>query len=227
MVEAYEGHAAVVAAAASLGAMQVTVGRSLVVGTVHDPVVAQQAGGELAAEVQRVVRAVRHRHLAAELLRRGGRREGHRAAEGSVAVGRRAHAALNLHRTEQRAVRVHVSPEDALVFGRVEGHTVERHIDARVGRTAYAHVRRTRAQSVLAPRQHARRLREEEGQLAARLGKLAKCFLLDVAHGIRCILLRPHAFYYDLLQLLHLGGVVQDAPILCTRRQRCLHRYGR
>ena len=180
---------------------------------------------EVAAPVPGVVRAVAGRQLQTGRQQGRGRLQGHRAAEGAVAVGRRADAALYLHRTEQRAVAVHVGPEDTLVLGRVEGHTVERHVDTRVAGTTDAHIGGSRSHAVLAPCQDAGRLSKEERQLAPRLGEVAKFLFLNVTHGVRCILLRTHTAYHHFREFLHLRGVVERRPILGihTGRHHCSH----
>ena len=165
------GQAAVVGAGASAGAMDKAVGRGLVVGAFQHEAVPEQAGGELSAPVDGVVRAVAEAYLTAGLQLWKGCLHADGTAKGSVAIGRGTHATLYLHVAEQRAVGVHVGPEHTLVLRRVEGHTVERHIDARTGSTTNAHISGSRTQAVLAPCQHARRLGKEEWQLTAGLRK--------------------------------------------------------
>ena len=170
--------------------------------------VPEQTRGKLAAHVVGVVRPRGHAQLARKPLRGRCRGQRHRAAEGSVAIRRGAHAALNLHRAEQRRIAVHVCPEHALVFGRVQRHAVERHVDARVAGSANAHIHGARAQPVLAPRQHARRLREEERQLASRFRECVQLLFPDVRHGERRVFLRPDALHHYLLQFFHRRGIL-------------------
>ena len=162
----------------------------------------EKTRGDRAAHVERVVGAIRGAHLSRRNERWSLRLQRHRATEGTVAIGRRAHAALYLHRAEQRGIGVHVGPEHALVLGRIQGHAVEGDVDARVAGTADAHVGGTGAQSVFAPCQHARRAREEEGQLLTRGGEALQFFPVDLGNGKRSILLGAHAAYYYFLQLL-------------------------
>lgn len=100
-VLAHPGEAAVVAAAAALGAVDEAVGVGLVVGSVDDEVVPQHACGGLGTEVERVERAVGARDLGTRHEGRLGRCQGYRATKGAIAVGGATHAALDLHRAEQ------------------------------------------------------------------------------------------------------------------------------
>ena len=158
---------AVVRARASACAVDVSIGVGLVISAVDDEVVGKQTCREVASDAICVERAVRTRHLHGRLKRRSGCSERHRTAEGSVAVGRRAHATLYLRTAHKSCVAVHVSPEHALVFGRVERHTVYRDVDAAAGSATHTHIDGAGANAVLAPREHTRCAGEEPRQLLA------------------------------------------------------------
>ena len=101
----------------------------LVIGTVEDQVVPQQTRGEVATQVIGVVGTVRGRQFATSLARGCFCLQRDGTAKGTVAIGRRTHAALNLHAVQQGGIAVHIGPEHALVLGRVEGHAVDGHVD--------------------------------------------------------------------------------------------------
>ena len=175
-----------------------------------------------------VVRADARRNLRRRLHFWGFRCQRNRTAESTVAVGRCAHATLNLHRTEQRSIAVHIRPENALVLGRIERNAVERHVDARVACTANPQVGRARAKSVLAPRQHARRLRKKKRQFASRRRERLQLLFLDVRHGVRRVFLRPNTAHDHLLQLLDRGRVLfHNETRLRSRRCRRNRRQNR
>ena len=86
-VVAQPGKSAVVAARVAAGAVQIAVGAGVVVGSVEDEMVADEAGGEVAAHIIGVVGAVRPGDLERRLVVGHGRGQRDGAAEGTVAIG--------------------------------------------------------------------------------------------------------------------------------------------
>ena len=188
--------AAEITARTATRAMDIAVGIGLVVGAFYHHMVPQHTRAETATHVVGVVRPVTGTQFGRRGERSRFRRERDAAAKGTVAVSRRAYASLYLHVAQQRGVTVHVGPEHALVLGRVEGHTVESHVNARVAGTADAHVGGSGAQAVLAPSQHAWSLGEEERQLLAGLREFLQLGFLDLRRGVWSPLLAAHAFHH-------------------------------
>ena len=81
--------------------MYKTIGIRLMIGTVEDQMLPEQASRELATHIERIERAIRTADLQTRCLEWRCRREGHRTAEGTVAIGRCTHTTLNLHGAEQ------------------------------------------------------------------------------------------------------------------------------
>ena len=135
--------------------MNVAISVRLVVGTVEEPVLPEQARREGTTYVEGVVGPIRRAHFCRWYQRGSLRLQRNRSTKGTVAICRCSHAALYLHRAYQRCIGVHVCPEHTLVLGRIQGYTVEGDVDARVAGTANAQIGGSRSQSVLAPGQHA------------------------------------------------------------------------
>ena len=204
---AQPGQAAIVAARAAVCAGQEAVGRGLVVGTVHDQVVPQQAGGKVAADIQRVERTVGRRDLARGNQRRRFRTQRDGAAEGAVAVGGGPHAALDLHAGEQFAVRIHIGPEYALVFGRIERHAVKGYVDAASAGAADAQVRGAGAHAVFTPGDDARCPGEQHRKFPAGTGKILEFGAADVCDRERCVLRGANGTDDGFLQFFNLQGI--------------------
>ena len=177
------------------------------VGAFQDEVVPEQARGGAHAQVHRVPGAIRGVHFDRRDERRGLGAEGDRAAEGAVAVGRGAHAALDLDAAHQGAVGVHIGPEDRLVLRGVERHAVEGDVDAGAARAADAHIAGARAHAVLAPGDDAGRAGEEHRKLDTGGGEVLQLAAADVGHGEGGVLGGAHGADHDLLQLLDLQGI--------------------
>ena len=143
--------------------------------------------------------------------RRGERRSScsHRdaSAEGTVAIGRRAYAALYLDAAQKRRITVHVSPENGLVFRRVECHAVQCYVDAASCSTTNTHIAGTCADTIFAPSQDARSTRKEEWEFQSGTGELLEFSLLEIGYGVRRILIGTYSLNYYFIQILHLGGV--------------------
>ena len=86
-VVAQPGQSAVVAARVAACAVQIAVGAGVVVGSVEDEVVANEAGGEVTAYIVRVVGAVACRCLEIRLQQWSGHSEGDGTSESAIAIG--------------------------------------------------------------------------------------------------------------------------------------------
>ena len=214
-------HTCRVTSALAMRAVQITVGSGLMIGSVHHPMLAQQTRGELASRAPCVVTAVTSRHLQHGLHLRQLRLHGNAASEGTVARRAAAHAALYLHASQQGGIGIHVGPEDALVFGRIERHAVQSDVHTASGTATHTHVHRTRAQSVLAPRHHTRGACKQVGQLLPACGELLQLHLADSAHGKGSTLGGTYRLYHNLTQLCHTDRVL--LPLLGIGHARHTH----
>ena len=169
--------------------------------------VPEQSRGDAAAPIEGVPGAVGSADFGRRDQRGGPGAQGDGAAEGAVAVGRSAHAALDLHAAHQGAVGVHVGPEDRLVFRGVERHAVQGDVDAGAAGAADAHIRGAGAHAVLAPGEDARRAGEEHRQFDAGDGEVLQLAAADVGHGVRGVLGGADSADHDFLELLHLEGI--------------------
>ena len=182
--------------------MDIAVRGGLVQCAFEDEMVPEEACGETAAGPPGAEGA----ESAGEFRRgdegRGLGAEGDRAAECAVAVGGGTDAALDLDTPEERGVGVHISPEDGLVFRRIERHTVEGDVDAGAAGTADAHVTGAGPDAVLAPGEDAGGAGEKCGQFLSGVGEGFQGGAVDVGHGEGRVLGSANGADDHLLELL-------------------------
>ena len=135
---AIEGARRVVRRHVGLGAVDVSAAANQRIASVEHEMVAQQARVASERGLEGVERAARRLDFEVGRHARTLRLQADGGAESPRAVGRRAHAALDLHLLERRCEVGHVDPKDALRFGVVERHPVDRDVDAVVARAAHA-----------------------------------------------------------------------------------------
>ena len=150
-----------------------------------------------------------------------------RGAEGTGAVGRRAHAALYLHRLHGGGEVAHVHPVELCALGVVHGHAVGRDVDARGVGAAHAQRRVADAVAGVAGHRHARRQRDEERDVLSvvHLGYLP---FVHVSKGHGGLLRGAgrrhlHALQLHTLQRVYrLGGVHTGCPCECSHHPEIL-----
>ena len=211
-IRVHPGDGSIVASAVASCAMNVAIRPRMVVGSIeHEDATreadARQTRGEVQASVVGIVGTVGSGEVEGGAVGRGacGERDG--TAKGTVAIRAGAHSTLDLHIAQQGGIGIGVGPKDALVLRRIEGDTIEGDVDAAVASPTDAHVGRARAQTVLAPCNHAWGAREEDGQLLSRATELLEFLLLNPGDRkgrvARCL----DSFHHNLAQLAHLDGV--------------------
>ena len=216
------GQRSQVRTAPSACTVQIAICLRLMIGSVEHPVVGQHACGEVESYVVGVVSAVAHVHFQGRLDRgcRQSQRDG--SSEGTIAIGGGADTPLYLGRAHERGIRVHVGPKHTLVFGRVERHSVYRHIDTAVGCTADTQMGGTRTHAILAPCHHAGGVGKQEGELTPCLGESSQLLFPDVGHGKRRVLLRAYAFHHHILQI-HYAQRVGRQSLGAKHAHACCH----
>ena len=211
------GQSAIVGSCAAGRAMYETIRCSLVVGSVKDEMIEEQACRELGSCMIRAEAAIAARQLQARLERGSRRGQCHRTTKGTVSMGRCADTSLDLYATHEGGIGVHVGPEDGLVLRRVERDAVQRDVDTTACGAADTHIRCAHARAVLTPCEDARCVGEEERQLLSGLGESFQVLLLDVAYCERRILRRADALYDHFLHRLCGERVNRACCLLCLR----------
>ena len=115
-VVAQPGQSAIVRTRAACCAVYITVGSCLVISTVKNQMLAEQTCREAGACMIGIVRTERTGNFCSRGERRSSCSHRDASTEGTVAIGRRAYAALYLDAAQERRITVHVSPENGLVF---------------------------------------------------------------------------------------------------------------
>ena len=115
-VIAQPGQSAIVRTRAACCAVYITVGSCLVISTVKNQMLAEQTCREAGACMIGIVRTERTGNFCSRGERRSSCSHRDASTEGTVAIGRRAYAALYLDAAQERRITVHVSPENGLVF---------------------------------------------------------------------------------------------------------------
>ena len=115
-VIAQPGQSAIVRTRAACCAVYITVGSCLVISTVKNQMLAEQTCREAGACMIGIVRTERTGNFGSRGERRSSCSHRDASTEGTVAIGRRAYAALYLDAAQERRITVHVSPENGLVF---------------------------------------------------------------------------------------------------------------
>ena len=205
---AYPRKASQPASAVARRAVDVTVGAGLVVGAFYYKMVAYKPRGETAAHVEGVVAAVGAGDFGRWKQRRSLGGEGHGAAESAVTVGRGAHSPLDLGAAQKGAVAVHIGPEHALVFRRIERHAVKRDVYAGIAGSADTHIGSTGAQAVFAPGENAGSACEKQRELPARRREVFEFGAAHTGNRKRCIFLRTDGAYHRLGKLFNKNGIL-------------------
>ena len=123
------GESGVIGTRAGTRLVNVAVGVGLCVTAVKDEMMPEETRRERTAQNISIVGAIRAGDFSSRYQR--GSLGGHndRCTEGTVTIGGRTHAALNLDASERAGIGIHIGPEDTLVFGRVERYAVEGDVD--------------------------------------------------------------------------------------------------
>ena len=115
-VIAQPGQSAIVRTRAACCSVYITVGSCLVISTVKNQMLAEQTCREAGTCMISIVRTERTGNFCSRGERRSSSSHRDASTEGTVAIGRRTHAALYLDAAQERRITVHVSPENGLVF---------------------------------------------------------------------------------------------------------------
>ena len=210
-------NAAIIRTRSTVCSVNETVSLGLMPSTIDDQLIPKQTRRSRTAVVHRVVGAIGKVDFTSRRKEGSSRRERNCATKGAVTVRTCANASLHLHTAQQSRVAVHVCPEHTLVFGRIEGNTIQSDVDASTSYTSNTHIGRSCPDSVLAPTHNAWRLSQQERQLSSGLRMVLQFFLLDVGYSKRRALRSSYTSDHHFLYVFHANGVLILQFLSCGR----------